>query len=324
MYINITRLISSVLPLAVLLLAACSGGGGGGTASSAPSTPPAVTYSVGGTLTGLTTGNSIILTNNGSDNLTLSASGVSQTFTFATKLADASTYNLTLSATSPVVQPCTSTYGAGTINAANVTSLNVFCGQIGGVSTFTATGSMLTSRYGHAATLLPNGKVLITGGYNTANGYLTSAELYDPISGTWIQPGSMVTGREYHTATLIPNGKVLVSGGVNLTSILPSTELYDPVAATWSSPGSLTTARNGHTATLLPDGKVLVSGGYNLTTGYLVSAELYDPSTGAWGTAGSLATARAGHTATLLPNGKVLVSGGDNTTSYLVNAELFY
>lgn len=106
MYINIIRLLSSVQPLSVLLLAACSGGGSG-TSSSAPSTPPAVTYSVGGTLTGLTTGNSIILTNNGSDNLALSASGVSQTFTFATKLADASTYNLTLSAPSPQLVPVT-------------------------------------------------------------------------------------------------------------------------------------------------------------------------------------------------------------------------
>ena len=111
----------------------------------------------------------------------------------------------------------------------------------------------------HTATLLPNGKVLVAGGYPTltlsrarnstirragpgrppaaspphaiitrrrccptarcssqaddARGYLASAELYDPASGTWTATGSLATARDLHTATLLPNGKVLVAGG---------------------------------------------------------------------------------------------------------------
>src|SRR5215831_18025569 len=78
---------------------------------------------------------------------------------------------------------------------------------------WTATGSMGTARSQYTATLLPNGKVLVAGGYNGS--YLSSAELYDPGTGTWTATGSMGTARRGHTATLLPNGKVLVAGGFN-------------------------------------------------------------------------------------------------------------
>ena len=59
--------------------------------------------------------------------------------------------------------------------------------------TWTATGSLATARYRHTATLLPNGKVLVAGGYNSTCGYLASAELYDPATGTWTATGSLAT-----------------------------------------------------------------------------------------------------------------------------------
>src|SRR5437762_1335140 len=90
----------------------------------------------------------------------------------------------------------------------------------------TATGSRGTARCPHKATLLPNGKVLVAGGNNGADA-LSSAELYDPASGTWTATGSLGTARSFHTATLLPSGKVLVAGGENGPA-LSSTELYDP------------------------------------------------------------------------------------------------
>jgi N-acetylneuraminic acid mutarotase len=174
--------------------------------------------------------------------------------------------------------------------------------------TWAPSGSLHTARYSHTATLLPNGKVLVAGGWNSANSNPTnSAELYDPASGTWTTTGALHTERYYHTATLLANGKVLVVGGVD-DSGNPSTsaELYDPGSGTWTTTGSLTTERQWHTATLLPTGKVLAVGGMDANADTLASAELYDPANGTWSTTGSLSTGRQFHTATLLPNGQLL------------------
>jgi hypothetical protein len=70
---------------------------------------------------------------------------------------------------------------------------------------------------------LPNGKVLVVGGYNGS--YLSSAELYDPVTGTWTATGALSTARRSHAATLLPNGKVLVAGGWNGSIPLSSAEL---------------------------------------------------------------------------------------------------
>ena len=132
--------------------------------------------------------------------------------------------------------------------------------------TFTATGNMITAQFGHTATLLANGKVLIAGGeqgppYPRAAG----AELYDPSTGTFAPAGSYAGrypdagGPIWPTATLLPDGKVLIAGN-------NPAELYDPVAGTFILAGGMTAPEYKygmywHTATLLPNGKVLIAGG---------------------------------------------------------------
>ncbi len=179
---------------------------------------------------------------------------------------------------------------------------------------------MGTARGEHTATLLPSGKVLVAGGFDLSNA-LSSAELYDPVTGTWTATGSMSTARYDHTATLLPNGQALVAAGTDSDfRPLRSAELYDPASGTWTATGSMVAARGRHTATLLPSGKVLVAGGFN----GLSSAELYDPASGTWSATGSMGTARFDHTATLLPSGEVLVAGGYNfNDGYLSSAELY-
>jgi N-acetylneuraminic acid mutarotase len=175
-------------------------------------------------------------------------------------------------------------------------------------------GPMNVARYGHTATLLPNGKVMVVGGRDSNGFSLASAELYDPSTGKWTLTGSLNIARYDHTATLLTSGKLMVVGGIG-TQAVSIVELYDPATGVWTTNSlTLNTARFRHTATLLADGKVLVAGGGN--EGFLSSAEVFDPATGAWTpTANPLNTARLLHTATLLANGKVLVAGGAGTNA---------
>jgi WD40 repeat protein len=124
-------------------------------------------------------------------------------------------------------------------------------------------------RYRQTATLLPDGKVLVAGGFtNNASDPVASAELYDPSSGSWTATGNLITPRAGHTATLLPDGKVLVAGGSDTSAVA---ELYDPSSGSWTATGSMAGrasdsptppgTRLYHTATLLADGKVLVAGG---------------------------------------------------------------
>jgi N-acetylneuraminic acid mutarotase len=193
--------------------------------------------------------------------------------------------------------------------------------------TWKATGNMNVARVGTAATLLPNGHVLISGGNSTSAGAV-SAELYDPSTGNWTLTGSMNVYRPNLTATLLPNGDVLVFGGIQLAS--SASEFYNPATGTWTRTGQFLVApsRIGHTLTLLGTGKALVAGGrdkYSFTS----YSRLYDPATNSWPStgAGHMNEVRSGHTATLLPNGKVLVAGGFDissvTVTYLASAELY-
>ena len=197
-----------------------------------------------------------------------------------------------------------------------------------------STGNMTANRGGYTATLLATGKVLIAGGADTdpAGTGQTSAELYDPSTGTFTATGSMSVGRYLHTATLLQTGKVLIVGGVLTSTSDPvaTAEIYDPATGIFTMTGAMATAREQHTATLLADGRVLIVGGTtsppaSLTSAWLATgtvdlqgtatAEIYDPSTGSFSATGSMAAARTFHTATLLPNGTVLIAGGGNEDS---------
>ena len=194
--------------------------------------------------------------------------------------------------------------------------------------TWTATGPLGTRRAGHSATLLRNGKVLVAGGSYLFSGqvaYVSSAEVYDPVTGNWTTTDAMATARSLHTMTLLPNGKVLVTGGSGSGVTLATAELFDPATGDWTETGPLNTARSSFTTTLLPTGQVLAAGGSGSSA--RPTSELYDPASGTWTLTGALTVPRGYHTAALLPNGKILIAGGTvvvgSTVTFLSSAEFY-
>jgi Tol biopolymer transport system component len=198
---------------------------------------------------------------------------------------------------------------------------------------FSPTGSMGTPRFRHGATLLADGRVLITGGTTgsppaaslpvvlasyhrvvlaaTGADVVDSAELYDPATGRFSPTGSMRTPRDRHTATLLHDGRVLVVGGAGESySGTPVAELYDPATGGFASTGSMLTERWGLAATLLHDGRVLITGGTSSDGKTFGTLEAYDPTTGKFRLVGSMPDGTGAGSATLLADGRVLLLGG--------------
>ncbi|HZY59841.1 MAG TPA: kelch repeat-containing protein [Candidatus Binataceae bacterium] len=207
--------------------------------------------------------------------------------------------------------------GAGT-NFTALVSTELYQSTTNTFAAAAGTATMNVARSRPFAVLLPNGLVLIAGGFGVTGTPLASTEVYNAINNSFATTGTaiMKTPRSDAAAVLMPNGKVLIAGGSGPTSaLLASSEIYDPSTNTFeSATPSMKTPRRAATATLLPNGKVLIAGG-STTGGFPVSStELYDPTTNTFATGATpnMNTAREFATATLLPNGRVLIAGGDD------------
>ena len=180
------------------------------------------------------------------------------------------------------------------------------CG--GGEPDTTSAGSMTTPRWGHSATVLNDGKLLVVGGQERLSGRVGTAEIYDPVSNVWSAAANMIDPRgKSHSAVLLSDGKVMVMGDSETGTV----EIYDPASNTWSATGSLIKPRNYVSTVLLNDGRVLVAGGEDATkTGRLPlgTAEVWDPSTGQFSATGSMEQDATANPAVLIGDKVLLIS----------------
>lgn len=178
-------------------------------------------------------------------------------------------------------------------------------------------------RHSHAATLLPDGNILITGGGTTAGVFTNSAQSYDMATNAFVNWNALDTARSSHTATLLSDGRVLIAGGFTGAATFTNTlEICDPISRVCSAiVATLSSARANHTATLLSRGptnagRVLICGGQT-AAGDTADCDLFNPTDNTINTGsidGNMVSPRAGHAATLLRGGRVFVTGGKRWT----------
>lgn len=206
-------------------------------------------------------------------------------------------------------------------------------------NSFSNTANMSTPRILHGATVLADGRVMVAGGTSTLQpdvvaaitGTLSSAEIFNPATGTWSSAPSLAGRTLAPALTLLSTGKVMVSGGVSVSIFFgipisanssTSVRLYDAGSNSWSAGASMAQARAGHqyNQVTLNDGRVLMTGGVNVPSllnatnaAPIVGAEVYNPTSNSWQTV-NMPNARALHSATVLADGRVAACGGAQGT----------
>jgi hypothetical protein len=191
---------------------------------------------------------------------------------------------------------------------------------------WTVTAPMAASRYGHTATRLPDGRVLVAGGASldsTGLAALSETETFDPSTLAWTVSAPMPIATYFHAATLMKDGDVLVVGAEASSGAVDAL-VYSTAAGTWSAvaaPANL----GGMFGSLvsLNDGRVLAVGGVT-SSGLPGTTSLFDPAGGTWVATAAIPSARFGVGAALLPNGSVLVAGGEDASGTSLNDAFVY
>lgn len=210
--------------------------------------------------------------------------------------------------------------------------------------------TMGSPRAGHAATLLPDGRVMLTGGFENVTidleailadplqalslftGLVATTEFFNPNPLNFTTGPAMLEPRALHTATALSNGKVLVAGGltlipiVNVPTVSQTAYTYDPLINLFGFPIVFSGARLAHSAILQDDGSVLLVGGLSLDLSeFIATGDITKLSVGtrddilrftsgffggSFANAGTLTESRAAAGLGVTPSGDVLIAGG--------------
>jgi N-acetylneuraminic acid mutarotase len=191
------------------------------------------------------------------------------------------------------------------------------------------TGPLDAARLGASAVTLADGRVLIVGGIaspDSAPIEQPSAEVYDPIAGTWSSAGGLEKARSGFALVALADGGAIVAGGFAIPGYarLASVERFDPASNVWSPAANLPYAVAGAAGIMLADGHLLLAGGSvrdpevldanagTYVSGLTADASLFDAKSGEWTATAPMPRRRAGASAVLLPDGNVILAGGSS------------
>jgi N-acetylneuraminic acid mutarotase len=164
-------------------------------------------------------------------------------------------------------------------------------------------------------------KIYVIGGGNWTNGYtnyLSTNEVYDPLTDTWETKKPMPTSRDELSANVV-NGKIYLIGGVADNSISPVTsvnEVYDPATDSWTTKQPVPIGVVNYASAVI-DNKIYIMGGGASSNETLngISNQIYDAETDTWSFGASLPTftyyAAAGATTGVMAPKRIYVMGGE-------------
>ncbi len=178
--------------------------------------------------------------------------------------------------------------------------------------TFAPTRGAPTAAHGWGvAEPLPDGRVLIAGGFDAADEATAATDIYDPATDTFTAGPPLTTPRAEAVGVVVGDGRVLVASGLDRGAALAGGEVYDPAAGAWTPvANALSDARVAAQAAPLPGGRALIAGGASGKLTPLESAAVYDPAANRFTAAAPLRVAHDLAVAAPLPGGRVLVAGG--------------
>jgi hypothetical protein len=184
--------------------------------------------------------------------------------------------------------------------------------------------SFSSGRYSPAVAPLPDGRVLVAGGYDFTSHMTREAMLFDPLTRA-LEPAAseLSIGRNFAATAIVPSGVLVIGGFDDRTGSITSVERYDLETGAFVPAGALSFGREAHTATLMPDGRVFVAGGLQARgLVFMETMEIYDPASDTFATSvSSLLPRRGFHTAEWIESlGSVLIVGGDSGMGELASA----
>lgn len=271
----------------------CAVAGGSGTATAnvttvaiTCTTNPPNSFTIGGNVSGLASGVSVVLQDNGGDNKTVSANGA---FTFTTPVVTGNAYAVSI-LTPPTGQSCSVAQGSGTVNGANVTNVAVTC-----TSGFTVGGTVSGLLSGETLVLQDNGgdnnTITANGTFTFATGVMTGQNYAVTVL---TQPGTpaelcRITGGSGTIATAAVTNVTVFCGKIG--QVVAVTDKLDGTISTYTinpTTGALTPNAANPVAVPVADNRptsaVIDNGGQNLYVGEYgslqVSQYTLDPTTG--------------------------------------------